>query len=528
MGERSGVAKKLGKAAVEPLITALNESDSDVRDRVALVLAEIVEIGDTRVVEPLIAVLKGSQYAQMRAAKALEKIGKAAVEPLINTLKDSSKEVRARVCLALGRIGDVRAVEPLTIALKDNEAFVRRRAAEALIGIGDARAVEPLIAALGDSEEDVRKKAAEGLRRIGKAAVEPLVVALKNSDTNVRSLAAMVLAWLQWEPNNDTQRALHAAALSQREEGKKPDAAAIEPLIAALKGNDRDARGKAVIALREINGAHVVEPLIAALKDSNKNVRWLVAENLGLIGDARAVEPLATALKDRETEVRENAAAALGRIGDARAVEPLIAALKDTRASVRRSAVGALGKIGDMRAVKPLTTMLKDEDSSVRSLAAEVLEKHWVAESKQVLAENRLHEKEAKPVKRRIEEAQKLVGTGDPVNLPKLLLALDDESSEVRRAVISFIWQFWWTGDLMAIGQLIVALKDSDNQVRATAAEALGKYVPKFDETPSAGIPGTKLRRQEALNALVAALNDPDQEVARLAAAALANIQGER
>ncbi|MCI0392540.1 MAG: HEAT repeat domain-containing protein [Acidobacteria bacterium] len=110
--------------------------------------------------------------------------------------------------------------------------------------------------------------------------------------------------------------------------------------------------------------------------------------------------------------------------------------------------------------------------------------------------------------------------------LPKILLALDDESAEVRRAVIHFIWQFWWTGDLLAISKLIVALKDSDNQVREKAADAMGKYIAKFDETTSAQILGTKLTRQEAVSALVAALNDSDQGVARVAAAALANIQG--
>lgn len=63
------------------------------------------------------------------------------------------------------------------------------------------------------------------------------------------------------------------------------------------------------------------------------------------IGDARAVEPLIQALKYEERSVRGGAARALGEIGDARAVEPLIQALEDEDRLVRTSAKFALEKI---------------------------------------------------------------------------------------------------------------------------------------------------------------------------------------
>ena len=59
--------------------------------------------------------------------------------------KDSS--VRVAAAQALGQIGDARVLEPLAAALKDSEWIVRDAAAKALEKIG-APAVEPLAAAL--------------------------------------------------------------------------------------------------------------------------------------------------------------------------------------------------------------------------------------------------------------------------------------------------------------------------------------------------------------------------------------------
>lgn len=74
--------------------------------------------------------------------------------------------------------------------------------------------------------------------------------------------------------------------------------------------------------------------------------------------------------------LRRDAAEALGNIKDRQAVEPLVSALEDESIGVRLSAVRALGKIGDPRAVKPLFSILCtwDSDQKLRSCAAEALE----------------------------------------------------------------------------------------------------------------------------------------------------------
>ncbi len=60
------------------------------------------------------------------------------------------------------------------------------------------------------------------------------------------------------------------------------------------------------------------------------------------------MEPLIAALHGDDASVRASAAGVLGKIGDVRAVEPLIAALHGDDASVRVLAAQALGKIGDV------------------------------------------------------------------------------------------------------------------------------------------------------------------------------------
>ncbi|WP_414625083.1 HEAT repeat domain-containing protein, partial [Calothrix sp. CCY 0018] len=97
----------------------------------------------------------------------LGKIGdKAAVEPLINALQDEDSFVRSSAAEALGKIGDKAAFEPLINALQDEDLYVRRNAAEALVKIGDKAAVEPLINALQDEDSRVRWSADEALGNI--------------------------------------------------------------------------------------------------------------------------------------------------------------------------------------------------------------------------------------------------------------------------------------------------------------------------------------------------------------------------
>jgi HEAT repeat protein len=177
------------------------------------------------------------------------------------------------------------------------------------------------------------------------------------------------------------------------------DPKAIDPLIQALKDEDREVREEAEVALVKI-GEPAVAQLINTLKDEDEEIRKYAAWALGEIGGARSAtrhvriliaEALIQALKDEDEEVRLTAALSLDKIGwipvndDEKAwylvakrewsevafignpaVEPLVQALKSDDGSIQWGATKALVKIGNS-AVEPLIQALEDEDAQFQA-----------------------------------------------------------------------------------------------------------------------------------------------------------------
>jgi len=138
---------------------------------------------------------------RMKAAKTLGYIkNNRAVDPLIAALRDKISEIRENAAWALGYIKDTRAVEPLIGILKDryeNERVLR----ETILALGklrDERAVEALFDALSYSNYTISTHAAEVLEEIkGANRVELLIVRLRNGDQKVRQKAAKAVQTLE-------------------------------------------------------------------------------------------------------------------------------------------------------------------------------------------------------------------------------------------------------------------------------------------------------------------------------------------
>jgi HEAT repeat protein len=76
----------------------------------------------------------------------LGQIGNAqAVEALITALNDSDSDVRGVAAVALGKMGNTQAVEALITALNHSYSFVRRQAAVALGNIGTSETLVKLL-----------------------------------------------------------------------------------------------------------------------------------------------------------------------------------------------------------------------------------------------------------------------------------------------------------------------------------------------------------------------------------------------
>jgi HEAT repeat protein len=131
---------------------------------------------------------------------ALDLAGAGAAQWLaLRLLASSDAEDRVHACRALGHTRAEAAVQPLLDALRDGEWTVRAQAARALGSIGDERAVRPLAAALADESWWVRSNSAAALRSIGEEGLRALRDALDTNDRYARDRAAEALALEQVE-----------------------------------------------------------------------------------------------------------------------------------------------------------------------------------------------------------------------------------------------------------------------------------------------------------------------------------------
>jgi len=551
-------AKNSDVWAVEPLTNALKGKSSNVRRDAADTLGMI---GDARAVQPLINILKDNNAeVQKRATDALGKIGKPAVEPLINTLKDNNVEARKNAADALGKIGDARSIEPLVNALKDRDSYVRSHAATSLGRIGDARAVEPLINVLKDESWSVRHEAASALEQIGDARAEvPLLLygLSKDSGAAVEALAEIGVSAVEplinaLKDEDRDMRANAAAAL-----GYIGDEKALQPLIGALGDEDTTVRLKAVRALRLLNDPKAVPSLTGLLKvEEEKHVLKAVIFTLTEIGDVRAVQPLSKLVNDSlkkhdddAAEVCDSAIRALGEIGDAIATTALIRALSDgwrvERVGVLYSdipveAAKALGKLRSSEAVQPLIKALRAR-LMVRREAAEALGKIGNTRAINPLIQAFRYGGSKDPASNmRYPVAIALAEIGKPA-VPALLNALSHKDKDVQPGSAVALGQI---GDKRAVQPLMDVLRDGEQYwfLRSNAAEALGRIGDKRavsvligalkDDNSSVRSAAAealgKLGDARATTPLFSALNDEDNYVRWRAACALGRIGDER
>ena len=120
--ETMGLLEFNAKESVDPLINALKSSDKEIRKGAAQALGLIK---DTKAIEPLINTLTdGNKLVRREASTALSHMGEAAVDPLMETLKRQDWKVRGAAVWALEAIGDSRAVGSIEKLLNDEKNFV--------------------------------------------------------------------------------------------------------------------------------------------------------------------------------------------------------------------------------------------------------------------------------------------------------------------------------------------------------------------------------------------------------------------
>lgn len=186
-------AEELEKQGLSELVKTLHEhTDPQVRQYAAYLLGKAK---NPRAIQPLIEALADfDKSVREQATLALSTIGKAAIEPLAEAMKEPQWETRYRAAEALGRIADEKAVQPLIQGLRDNRDHVRYMAAKGLSDLGDSDAVEPLIILLKDENVYVRLMAVHALSVLGGKKVKAALKKALESEQDEKVQAVMTAA----------------------------------------------------------------------------------------------------------------------------------------------------------------------------------------------------------------------------------------------------------------------------------------------------------------------------------------------
>ncbi|HET9591102.1 MAG TPA: HEAT repeat domain-containing protein [Anaerolineales bacterium] len=161
------------------------------------------------------------EYAAGDLLSAIEKMGMAAVDPLIEALGDKEGTVRKFAAILLGKLGDPRAIEPLGMRLYDLHHEVGRASADSLAGFGTS-AVDVLVEALNHPEMWIRIHSIQALSKIRDARVAPILLHMLSDPERevkkqaIRSLGELKGPWalsaLQEIASNRADRELHTLA----------------------------------------------------------------------------------------------------------------------------------------------------------------------------------------------------------------------------------------------------------------------------------------------------------------------------
>ncbi|MFW6164074.1 MAG: HEAT repeat domain-containing protein, partial [Planctomycetota bacterium] len=291
----------------------------------------LAEIGDPRAIKPLIASLRVNDlYVNACIRQQIARMGRAAVRPLIAALEHPHFDVRASSARVLGSLRDARALDPLIEALSNapdhrKSLYVAPIGDIILWGPGivrsDPRAVNALLEELKRCKDGglpadrsrIITVQVLGLTR-ERRAFEPILHVFQHAKRYfVRAYAALALGHLRdrraVEPLIELTESITSEDRRQVSDarsrplpyawtiealGKIGDARAVPLLRGVLLDPRRRTgflRAEAAVALARI-GVQGLPPLLEASGHKNVRVRWAAERAARELSDPEAVEPL--------------------------------------------------------------------------------------------------------------------------------------------------------------------------------------------------------------------------------------------
>jgi HEAT repeat protein len=507
--------------AIQPLIDALNDSNLRVAQDAATALGQLRSVA---AVQPLIDSLhhnycSGIVSTNPHAAAALSAIGMPAVPTMLEAISNSSYgvsgDISSGLIPAFDGIQSPDIVQPLAALLHSPNDQARIYAADRLAKHPGAPTVDALLPALHDPNEFVRFSVIVALgENLQDPRVEPALraVVMSAPEKNRLVIDEQVAAMRQLAKLHDPALIpvfIAAMQFSDATIGGPPGVTevaafgpvAIQPLIDALQDTSRPAviRGGAALALGQFDDPRIIPPLLAYARDSSKSIQKGVMQGKVVDTDPAFTDMLLDALhNDTWARIRQLAGYDLADHNDPRVNPALIAALKDPDENVRAAAANSLGKRRATEAIPQLVDYMHGKTTLDHQQGAEALGAMRDPSALEAVREMR----------RRSKGGDRIVASEALDHLEKDLYGKKNspEHEELDGSKGS-----------LAFERAILALNSPEAHDRLRAAETLSDI----------GHQGVHLAPR-AIEPLIHALDDPDQEIARRAAIALSNVDDTR
>lgn len=335
----SRALEKIGEVAVIPLIQALKDSNSYVRESAAITLGHIK---DARAVFPLIQLLDDSNFKVRSAVTiALVDIGEPAVLPLLEILnsrgkyvpqgqnfipgyrseipKNKRKQFYQEAAHALGYLKDKRATQSLCILLKSKDFGDRFTAISALEEMSDPDSELAIIETLYDKNIDVRRYSLNALEKIGDIrALMPLINILVK-DKEIQRFAYVPIMRILKKATEKDLRGLGSSVIND--------------LISVLGNNYVWSDATVLLGLIDYPVIDTLNSVLHTNQDQfiRRRIPQVLAQRFLCNKESsdKILDILCETLHDSDKEVKINAVFALEKLKDNRAKDALLRATKD-------------------------------------------------------------------------------------------------------------------------------------------------------------------------------------------------------
>ena len=294
-------------------------------------------------------------HVKIDALKIISSFEDDRIEPaLVELLDNPSREVRNQTMLTLYDFVTFKSLPVLIKALKDN--FLRAKAARMLGILNDKRAVQPLLESLNDSSVSVRVAALNSLRNFDDPQISDANIRmLKDESFRVREVA---LANIRHKPDRRAVESIiplltdsKIDVLAAETLGIIRDKRAVNPLIKALNGEYRRDRQLMITTARVLSSfeesritPYLIKKVGAESRESlffNPTIKFFnssVSTSPFLIpairvfqryGDRKTVDILKSYLNDTDKELRKGAMFLFGMYQEEKALTELERSLND-------------------------------------------------------------------------------------------------------------------------------------------------------------------------------------------------------